>query len=314
MRDARTDFSNAIRANLGFGPDAAAIQVNKITRFSTSDRRRDDAGWCKLFADERGGVYGDFRTNVTATWQSNSSRTMTPDERAEAARAVQEARQLRRAQEQADHARYAAANARTWAKTVEVRRGDPVAKYLAGRGINLWPLPACLRLHRGLPYFEAGKPIATYPAMIAPLVALDGRIVTLHRTYLAGDGGKAPVSTAKKLARASGSLTGATIPLAVMKNGVIGIAEGIETALAARCASGVPVVAAYCASNLAAWHWPAGARRIVIFGDNDEAGREAAFRLKQRAMVARIDTEIVTPSTLGADWNDVLLASQEVAS
>ena len=57
----------------------------------------------------------------------------------------------------------------------------------------------------------------------------------------------------KKLTGAAGPLAGACIPLFKPAHGCIGIAEGIETALAAWCASGVPTVAAYCAGNLAAY-------------------------------------------------------------
>ena len=45
---------------------------------------------------------------------------------------------------------------------------------------------------------------------------------------------------------------------------VVGVAEGIETALAAHAASGIATDAAYCAGNLAAWSWPSCARRLVV--------------------------------------------------
>ncbi len=66
--------------------------------------------------------------------------------------------------------------------------------------------------------------------MIAPLIRTDGVVLALHRTYLRADGGKAPVPTVKKLTGAAGPLAGACIPLHDPQGGVIGIAEGIETA------------------------------------------------------------------------------------
>ena len=127
----------------------------------------------------------------------------------------------------------------------------------------------------------------------------------MHRTYLTRDGRKADVPAVKKLTTAAGPLAGACIPLYRPARGVLGIAEGIETALAAHCASGVPTVAAYCAGNLAAYTWPPGVNRIVVFADADPAGAGAAQTLKARAMRAGLSVAVMTPTTPGADWCDV---------
>ena len=86
---------------------------------------------------------------------------------------------------------------------------------------------------------------------------------------------------------------------------MLGIAEGIETALAARCASGVPTVAAYSAGALAGWQWPPSLRRLVIFADADPAGADAADKLRQRARAAGLAVDVLTPTTPGTDWCDV---------
>ena len=180
-----------------------------------------------------------------------------------------------------------------------------MTRYLNGRGFGgLWPLPELLRLHRALPYWHNGEKLGTFPAMLAPLM-LDGRMVALHRTYLARDGRKAEVPTVKKLTGAAGPLAGACIPLHKPVRGVIGAAEGIETALAAWLASGVPTVATYCASALAGFLWPVGVQRIVVFADNDTAGREAADTLRVRAIRAGLQASVVTPTDAGNDWCDV---------
>ena len=95
--------------------------------------------------------------------------------------------------------------------------------------------------------------------------------------------------------------------------GCIGIAEGIETALAARCASGVPTVAAYSAGALAGWHWPPGVQRLVIFADADPAGAAAAQSLKVRAVRAGLSVAVMTPTTPAADWCDVWSQRSAVA-
>jgi phage/plasmid primase-like uncharacterized protein len=129
--------------------------------------------------------------------------------------------------------------------------------------------------------------------------------VALHRTYLTSDGRKADVPTVKKLTGAAGPLAGACIPLHKPARGTIGITEGIETGLACWLGSSVPTVAGYCAGNLAAWHWPAGVQRLVIFADADKPGREAADTLRYRAMAAGLRCEVLTPTDEGADWCDV---------
>jgi hypothetical protein len=88
----------------------------------------------------------------------------------------------------------------------------------------------------------------------------------------------------------------------------LGIAEGIETALAAWCASSVPTVASYCAGNLSAWQWPTSVQRLVIFADADAGGRAAAELLRGRAAVARLQCEVLAPTTDGDDWCDVWAA------
>ena len=61
-------------------------------------------------------------------------------------------------------------------------------------------------------------------------------------------------------------------------------------------------MAAYSAGALAGYCWPAGVQRLVIFGDADKAGREAADALRVRAVAARLRCEVLTPTTEGADW------------
>ena len=109
---------------------------------------------------------------------------------------------------------------------------------------------------------------------------------------------------------AAGLLRGTHIPLHQPADGAVGIGEGIETSLAACLASGLPTVAAYSAGNLAAWQWPTGARRLVIFGDHDKAGAEASDTLRARALAAGLRVQTLTPETPGRDWADVWSARE----
>lgn len=305
MSGAVDSFRTAMLAALGHAPDN--IEPGKVHRFATSDKRGDDAGWCKLFADLRGGVFGCNRSGARETWSAFPREAMTRQQRAELARQVEAAARERERVQREQWAENAARIARLWAQCVPLMPGDPVTLYLKRRGFGgVWPLPACLRLHRALPCWDGDKRIGTFPAMVAPLVQADGRVVALHRTYLAADGRKADVRSPKKLTAAAGPLAGACIALHDLTGcTTVGIAEGIETALAAWLASGIPTVAAYCAGNLAAWEWPAGVQRIVVFADHDPAGAVAAEKLHQRARIAGLAVNVMTPTTEGNDWADV---------
>jgi phage/plasmid primase-like uncharacterized protein len=309
MRDAHDNFRSAILAALGHAP--TLIEPGRINRFSTSGRARDKAGWCQLFEDGRAGVFGDFRSGLSSVWTARRRESMTLAERADMARHLAHAKTQRETQQRQQHADNAQRNAALWAESVPVTDRDPVSMYLRRRGLA-GPVPDRLHLHPRLTYWDGGDR-GTWPAMIAPLICPDGVVLALHRTYLTADGCKAPVPTVKKLTGAAGPLAGACIPLHDAREGVIGIAEGIETAQAAHLASGLPTVAAYCAGNLAAYIWPPGVRRIVVFADADPAGAAAAQSLKARAMRAGLSVAVMTPSTPGADWCDVWAQRATVA-
>jgi putative DNA primase/helicase len=313
MVDTIQTFHDAILERLGYAPDA--IEPGKLHRFATRDRRTDLAGWCKLFDDERAGVFGDYRQGISETWFSVDHQCLTIAERAELDRRIATARAEREAQQRDRWAINALRIASMWAESRPLVPGDPATLYLKRRGMaGLWPLPQCLRLHRGLTYWHNGEKAGTFAAMVAPLLAPDGRKVALHRTYLTNDGRKADVPQVKKLTGTAGQLTGACIPLHKPVGGCIGIAEGIETALAAWAGSGVPTVAAYSAGALAAWQWPRDVRRIVVFADADDAGRAASceLRARVRAMSVEIRCDVLTPTDEGLDWCDVWAARQPI--
>jgi len=300
-------FRASMLATLGHAPEV--IEPGRFLRFATSDRRSDTAGWCKLFDDLRGGVFGCYRQGISQTWAATDLATMTREQRLAQARQVMAANCERQAQQQQQWAANAMRNAATWEQCVPLVPGDPCTLYLKRRGFGgVWPLPACLRLHRALPYWHEGESAGDFSAMVAPIVASDGRMVALHRTYLTRNGRKAEVPTVRKLTAAAGPMAGACIPLHKPAHGVLGIAEGIESALAGWLASGVPTVAAYSAGNLAAWRWPVGMARVLVFTDADPAGRKAASELVARAVRAGLQAEALMPSEPGTDWADVWAA------
>ncbi|MBO0217089.1 DNA primase, partial [Vibrio sp. Vb2880] len=69
-----------------------------------------------------------------------------------------------------------------------------------------------------------------------------GNLVTLHRTYLTKSGKKAKVECAKKMMPVPDglSVTGGAVRLGMPTEGVLGLAEGLETALSGFRATHIP--------------------------------------------------------------------------
>lgn len=184
---------------------------------------------------------------------------------------------------------------------------DPAGLYLAGRGIRLESYPPCLRFVEHCRYDD--KPATHHPAMVARFVAPDGTPSTLHRTYLTMFGQKADVPE-PRLLMPGGMAKGGAVRLAPTAP-VLGIAEGIETALSATLLFQIPCWSALNAHGLMTWEPPDEVREVVIFPDNDASftGLAAAYNLANRLTVGRkMKVTLHIPPDTGSDWNDALQA------
>jgi putative DNA primase/helicase len=93
---------------------------------------------------------------------------------------------------------------------------------------------------------------------------------------------------------------------------VLGIAEGIETAMSAAVLFGIPVWAALTAGFLETWYPPADVECVYIFGDNDSSytGQAAAYTLARRLVLTeKKEVNVEIPEQTNTDWNDVLAAN-----
>ncbi|WP_197692595.1 AAA family ATPase [Geobacter sp. DSM 9736] len=109
-----------------------------MIRFPTSDRRGDDAGWCKLFDDGQAGVFGDWRSGVSDTWQGNTPKT--DGERAAFLARVKQAREeAARVQEQ-ERAECRKRSAEIWGSATEAKPENPylLAKQVKPYGVRQW--------------------------------------------------------------------------------------------------------------------------------------------------------------------------------
>jgi putative DNA primase/helicase len=138
---------------------------------------------------------------------------------------------------------------------------------------------------------------------VADVTDSAGELVTVHVTYLEG-GQKIEARAPRKLL---GGLTGHdSCAVRLMPAGeVLGVAEGIETALSAAAIDGVPVWAALNATLLGKFDPPPGVKTLRIYADRDEAGLEAALRLTER-LQGRVRFEVCTPRAQHKDFNDQL--------
>ena len=183
-------------------------------------------------------------------------------------------------------------------------KGSLAATYLRYRGITELRDTSALKFHPNCYYRGQGEDQAeSWPAMIAAVTDVGGKVTGVHRTWLARDGGgKAPVDTQRK---AMGDLLGHAVRFGVAKE-VMAAGEGIETVLSLRQAlPKMPMVAALSAGHLAALFFPAHLRRLYIVRDNDPAGDGARDSLIARAH--EVGIEAITLSPMLGDFNDDLV-------
>jgi len=185
--------------------------------------------------------------------------------------------------------------------------GTPGARYLYGRGL---PLPAtsdlafskdCVR------FYNTGVAIGQ-DAVLALFRYPNGTPSGgIHRIYLT------PAAT-KDFRKMLGVTDGAVVMLGQPRLGLLGIAEGIETTLAASVLfKGVPGWAACSAGGLVrfgewlvahpGWAWQAGIRRLLIWADARKAGEDAGYALLKACRTARVDAQLWLPRA-GDDFND----------
>ncbi|WP_135507506.1 primase-helicase zinc-binding domain-containing protein [Roseovarius aestuariivivens] len=196
-------------------------------------------------------------------------------------------------------------------QTKEVQPGDLVHKYLATRHLEELIYPPSIRFAPDMEDGEGGR----HPAMVA-MVGVPGETTTtggpkyrsMHRTYLRPDGaGKAEIAQPRRFS--PGPLPdGVCVQLCeYVPGGPLGIAEGIETALAASAYFEIPVWAALNSRLLEKWRPPAGCTEVAVFGDNDIklGGQKSAYALGNKLALQGIDVTVQIPDVTGTDWADV---------
>jgi putative DNA primase/helicase len=191
-----------------------------------------------------------------------------------------------------------------------------VTQYLIARGLPKETHPDTLFGSSDIKYYQDNKPLGSYPAMVAVVRDTDSMPKTLHVTYLDGRGGKANVEQVRKIMTPTGRWNGCAVRLWPLNGESLIVAEGIETAIAARALLGmmlsetVPAWACLNADNLRNFEVPLGVNRVIIAADNDKSytGQAAGYELARRITAGGKIASVHLPARLGTDMLDLFVA------
>lgn len=183
--------------------------------------------------------------------------------------------------------------------------GTPAELYLRRRRIAI--LPRSLRFHPRTPLGQ-GDEVDFRPAMIAALhdggLHREGRFIAIQRTFFERDDARRardladPRMTLGRPERAAVMLAPAT--------SILGLAEGVETAISAMMLFGIPVWATLGAERLHQIAIPEYVTRLILFPDNDVAGEIGAANAIDAYELPGRTIETEYPPFGFKDWNDVL--------
>ncbi len=227
MHDTIGLFKAAMQAAGLEPPDR--IEPGRFHRFPGIGKgRNDDAGWCKLFDDGRGGVFGDFSSGLDESWQCGHGRTYSAEEREAFRRRCQEDRQAREVEERQRHERVSAEAAQILTNTFDDPAQHP---YAQKKAVPFGPL-----VKRG-EWPQRGWT----DALLVPVYQAAGQIGTVQ----------AISSTGEKDFLAGGRKRGGFHPLGKVRGASrVLIGEGLATIAAVHAVEGSPAVAAMDAGNL----------------------------------------------------------------
>jgi len=244
MRDAMESFRDAMRT-VGLEPPAV-IEPGRFQRFAGIDKRPgNQAGWCLFFADGQGGVFGDWASGFTESWQAQRGMALSRTARRAFARQVAAARKEAEALRQSRLAKAARRAEAIWSRATPAPANHP---YL---------------LRKCIPALDA----RLYgDALVLPIMSFHGRLTSLQ--FIDGEGGKKLLSGGQK--------RGCFIPVCGDRDHPrrVILCEGWATGCTlAEDEPEALVLAAIDAGNLKAvalgarCRWPAA--ELVIAGDDD---------------------------------------------
>ena len=233
------------------------------------------AGWGKMFADGLGGVYGDFSSNLSKTWQADKCKQFTSEEKTAFNKQVEESRkdaELEREKCQAE--------CRIWC-TDNLEKADTATDehpYLKSKGVHSYGLR------------QSGENL---------LISLRDGMGETHGCQFIDTNGtkKFKTGTAKQ---------GHYFSIGKPKDNILLICEGYATGASLHEATGYLVAVAFDAGNLLSVASNLRKKfpemKLIICADNDLSG---VGQDKAREAARAVGGMVVVPTDIGDDFNDL---------
>jgi putative DNA primase/helicase len=151
------------------------IEPGTMYRFPGIDKKQSNtAGWCKLFEDGRGGVFGDFSSGLDEHWQVDIKNSYSDAEKRAFGKRCEAERQLREDELQRRYIQISI----TAEKILAMAKDDPTSHpYTVSKSIDF-----VRRLKRG-----AWPQRAWEDALLVPLYAIDGKVWSIQAINTNGE-------------------------------------------------------------------------------------------------------------------------------
>ena len=220
MPNSVQQFSDAIKA-AGLNPPDA-IEPGKFHKFPGEGKgSHNKAGWCKLFNDGAGGIFGDYSSGLSTDWQAQRETPYSEIERQAFRQLVADAKRQAEAEQKAKNHEAADKAKAIWQKATTAPESH---SYLLKKGIKA----------NGAKLYN--------DALLIPMRA-DGEIASLQ--FIGQDGIKRFLT--------DGRVKGSYFSIGNAKGAAaLAIAEGYATGATIHEATGYPVAIAFNAGNLGA--------------------------------------------------------------
>ena len=281
---------NAI-IDAGLEAPTEIILDGKIHRFRSGSKGRgghgDKSGWYIVFPDGvPSGKFGCWRYGLESKFVANIGRDLSPHEKMQFTRRMEEARQAREASEKLMRDNVSEVVERIWSDSAEATSDHP---YLVKKQIT-----------------AHGARVTGDGRLIVPLFNDDGEMTTVQ--YITGDG--------SKLYHTGGKTGGSFWRIGSNEESHIYIAEGYATAATIYETTGVACYVAYSASNIPSVAGQlrerhGGSKRIIVVADNDSSGVGLGYAQKA---ADQFGAQVVLPPLDGMDANDYLLAGHDLSA
>ena len=187
-----------------------------------------------------------------------------------------------------------------WNKSTFPSKSGPVDLYLTRRIGQPWK-SASLRENLNL-WCDNQSNIA----MLWKVITHNNIAINIHKTYLTPDGHKSSMDRPKRVMQ--GVLPDGCAVRTAVPQPIMGVAEGIESALSASIMYNMPVWACINGSLLSKWIPPKICQEVHIFADNDSnyTGQSKAYILANRIEVQyKLKAIVHIPPTADIDYNDI---------